>query len=171
MAVAFVALLATLGGIAVALPGKNKVKKDDIARGAVGKADLAKNAVTNRSVRNRSLTGRKFRLNALGGNAVKESTLGRVPSADFAAGAGNAQNAVNAQNARQLGEQRAPVPLSFAEGDQDAGHLWAVHRLRPVPGRRRRHRDQRDVIATTEENSSFRGDDRPKEPSAGRTGT
>jgi len=46
MAVAFVALLATLGGI-VALPGKNKVKKDDIARGAVGKADLAKNAVTN----------------------------------------------------------------------------------------------------------------------------
>lgn len=47
MAVAFVALLATLGGIAVALPGKNKVKKDDIDRGAVGKAELAKNAVTN----------------------------------------------------------------------------------------------------------------------------
>jgi hypothetical protein len=99
MAVAFVALLAALGGTAVALPGKNKVTSDDIAKGAVNNADLRKGAVTNAKVRNRSITGVKFRQNALGGNAVKESTLGRVPSADFAASAFNSQNAVNAQNA------------------------------------------------------------------------
>ena len=45
MAVAFIALLAAIGGTAVALPGKNKVKKDDIAKGAVSASDLAKNAV------------------------------------------------------------------------------------------------------------------------------
>jgi hypothetical protein len=106
MALAFVALLAALGGTAVALPGKNSVKKDDIARGAVGNSDIARNAVTARKVKNRSITGRKRRLNAVGGGAVKESSLGKVPSAgsaDTANSANVANNANNANNANTLG--------------------------------------------------------------------
>lgn len=99
MAVAFLALLGAIGGTAVALPGKNSVKKDDIARGAVGNSDIAKNAITARKVKNRSITGRKLRLNSVGGGAVKESSLGKVPSAGSADSASTANSANTAGTA------------------------------------------------------------------------
>jgi hypothetical protein len=73
LAVAVLALIAAaVGGTAMALPGKNVVKKGDIA----------KNVVTSKQVKNDSLTG----------NDVKESTLGTVPSATSAATATTAAN-------------------------------------------------------------------------------
>jgi hypothetical protein len=83
--VATVALvLAVTGGataIALSLP-KNSVKSKQIAKEAVKTSDIAKDAVT--------------------GDKVKESTLGKVPSAahaDSADSATNATDAVNATNA------------------------------------------------------------------------
>lgn len=62
MAVAFVALLAALGGTAGALSGKNGVDNNDIKKNAVDSANIVKNGVT--------------------GDDAKESTFGEVPSAD-----------------------------------------------------------------------------------------
>ncbi len=90
--VATVALvLAVTGGataIALSLP-KNSVKSKQIAKEAVKNSDIAKDAVT--------------------GDKVKESTLGKVPSAahadsaDSATDAANAANATNAANAANAG--------------------------------------------------------------------
>lgn len=70
--VAVVALVAALAGSAVALPGKNTVKSNDIK----------KNAVRSSDVKNDSLKGKD----------IKESTLGKVPSAGTADAAGVAAN-------------------------------------------------------------------------------
>src|SRR4051794_6412022 len=45
LVVAVIALVAALGGVATALPGRNSVRSDDIARHAVRNADIAKGAV------------------------------------------------------------------------------------------------------------------------------
>jgi hypothetical protein len=83
MAVAFVALLLALCGTAIALPGRNSVKANDIA----------KNAVTGKKVKNNTLTGAD----------VVESKLGTVPSATTAgsadtAGSANTANTANTAN-------------------------------------------------------------------------
>jgi hypothetical protein len=63
--VAIVALVAALAGSAIALPGKNSVKKNDIA----------KNAVVSKAIKNDKVTGAD----------VNEASLGPVPSAASAA--------------------------------------------------------------------------------------
>ena len=63
--VAIVALVAALAGSAIALPGKNTVKKNDIA----------KNAVVSKAIKNDKVTGAD----------VNEASLGTVPSAASAA--------------------------------------------------------------------------------------
>ena len=78
MVVAFVALLAAVGGTAAALPGKNTVDSGDIRKGAVKRSDIARNAVNGRKVANGSITGKD----------VKESTLGKVGRAETANTAG-----------------------------------------------------------------------------------
>jgi len=106
MAVAFVALLAALSGTAVALPGKNSVKKDDIARGAVNSSDIRNNAATSSDIRNNTIRGNDVRNNSLTGSDVtrirggdvsndsltgsdvNEASLGKVPSAGTADSAG-----------------------------------------------------------------------------------
>jgi hypothetical protein len=59
--VAIVALVAALAGSAIALPGKNTVKSNDIAKNAVGSSDIKNNKVK--------------------GADVNEASLGKVPSA------------------------------------------------------------------------------------------
>jgi hypothetical protein len=80
--VAIVALLAALAGTAVALPGKNTVKSNDIA----------KNAVRSSDVKNDSLKGKD----------IKESTLSKVPNAARADSANTATNAANADTVNGL---------------------------------------------------------------------
>lgn len=80
--VATLALVLAVGGgataIALSLP-KNSVHSKQIAKEAVKSSDIAKDAVT--------------------GDKVKESTLGKVPSAAFADAAGSAKEAANAAHA------------------------------------------------------------------------
>jgi hypothetical protein len=78
-------VLAVVGGataIALSLP-KNSVHSKQIAKEAVKTSDIAKDAVT--------------------GDKVKESTLGKVPSAAFADSAGSAKDAAHAAVADSLG--------------------------------------------------------------------
>src|SRR5919107_4079476 len=88
--VAIVALIAALAGSAIALPGKNSVKSNDIA----------KNAVRSSDVKNDSLKGKD----------IKESTLGKVPSAENADRAGSAGSAAKVDTLRHVG------PVRLAEG-------------------------------------------------------
>ena len=74
MVVAFMALLAAVGGTAAALPGKNTVDSGDIRKGAVKRSEIARNAVNGRKVANGSITGKD----------VKEGTLGKVRRAETA---------------------------------------------------------------------------------------
>ena len=70
MIVALVALVMSLGGSAYALVITGK--------------SIRNNTVTNKDIRNRSLTGKDMRVDKVGGGAIKESSLGPVPSAGFA---------------------------------------------------------------------------------------
>jgi hypothetical protein len=90
-------VLAVTGGataIALSLP-KNSVKSKQLAKEAVKNSDIAKDAVT--------------------GDKVKESTLGKVPSAahadsaDTAGSAGSATNAAHAAVADSLGNSISPA--------------------------------------------------------------
>ena len=102
MGVAFIALLAALGGTAVALPGSNTVTSGDIVNSQVKTQDI----------RNSTIRGRDVRADTLTGSDIDESSLGKVPSAttaDSATSATNATsatsatNATTATNAEQLG--------------------------------------------------------------------
>ena len=55
--IGYIALFCALTGSAIALPGKNTVRSDDIVRGQVKRTDLRKNAVNGAKVSNDSLTG------------------------------------------------------------------------------------------------------------------
>ena len=60
MIVAFVALCVALAGTATALPGRSRVKKDDIARAAVRAKHLYTNAVRTKHIRARNVTRSKI---------------------------------------------------------------------------------------------------------------
>ena len=79
MVVAFVALLAAVGGTAAALPGKNTIDSGDLKKGAVKRPDIARNAVNGTKVAKNSITGRQ----------IKEGTLGKVRRAETANSAGS----------------------------------------------------------------------------------
>jgi hypothetical protein len=73
MAVALVALFVAMGGSAY-------------AAFVVTSGDIKNNTIRSRDVRNGGLIGKDLRANRVGGRAIKESTLGTVPSAIVAEG-------------------------------------------------------------------------------------
>src|SRR5919198_5859662 len=107
MIVAFVALCVALAGTATALPGRNKVRSDDIARGAVHASDIAAKAVRTNHIKARSVTRSKIAnrainsalvgTDALTGANILESSLDAVP---------NATNAANAAKVNGLSVQK-----------------------------------------------------------------
>jgi hypothetical protein len=92
MAVAFLALCVALAGTASALPGHNRVKKDDIAPSAVRSSDIAGNAIRTRHIKARNVTRSKIAkrsvdsslvgVDALLGSNILESSLSKVPDSD-----------------------------------------------------------------------------------------
>jgi len=103
LVVAVVALVAALAGSAVALPGRNKVDRNDIQKSAVG----------GKQVKNDSVTG----------TDVAESTLGTVPSAgsaDSARNANHADNADHATNANHAATADSAANAHYADTAGDA---------------------------------------------------
>jgi hypothetical protein len=94
MVVAFVALGVALAGTANALPGKNRVRKDDIARAAVRTQHLYRNVVRTKHLRARNVTRSKIARRAINsdlvgqdaitGENIVESSLSTVPNASKA---------------------------------------------------------------------------------------
>ena len=91
MVVAFLALCVALAGTATALPGRARVKKDDIARAAVRAQHIYANAVRTKHIRARNVTRSKIArrainsdlvgVDALTGQNIVESSLSTVPNA------------------------------------------------------------------------------------------
>ena len=89
--VAVIALVVALGGLAVALPGKNNVDKNDLKKGAVTKKAIKKGAVTKKAIKKNAVTAKAIKQGAvrskqvrddsLTGADINESTLGEVPNA------------------------------------------------------------------------------------------
>jgi hypothetical protein len=119
MVVAFIALSVALAGTATALPGRNAVKKGDIARSAVTSRTIARSAVRSNHIKSRNVTRSKIAQraidsslvgsDALTGSNIQESSLATVP---------NATNADNAAKVNGLGVQkfffRAPAVTASA---------------------------------------------------------
>jgi hypothetical protein len=63
--IAVIALVVALAGSAVALPGKGKVDKNDLAKGAVTKKALKKNAVTKKALKDGAVTNPKLAAGAV----------------------------------------------------------------------------------------------------------
>jgi hypothetical protein len=155
MAVAFVALLAALSGTAVALPGKNKVDKNDIRKNAVRGKAIASNAVTGRKVRNNSLTGADvtgltgadITNEGVTGDDVNESTLGKVPSATAA------------DSASALTSLIVFGPTSLNEGQEATvfshGPFSAIARCADDGG----NTELNVILASTQDGGGFGGDD------------
>jgi hypothetical protein len=75
MVVAGIALFVSLGGVSYGL-----------ATGVIDSREVKDNSLRSRDVRNGILTGRDMGRDRVGGGAVKESTLGTVPTAAIADG-------------------------------------------------------------------------------------
>ena len=119
MAVAFIALLAALGGTAAALPGSNTVTSGDIKRGAVGTSDIKNNSVRSGDIRNSTVRGRDVRNNTLTGADINESSLGIVPSAN-AANAANVANVANSANNAQTTDGQSLAKFAY-RANTDSG--------------------------------------------------
>ncbi len=74
------ALFVALSGTAVALSGHNRVKSDDIAKGAVHRGDIKNQAVNAKKVANDSLTGVQINESTLDGSQIPGTTGGGTPT-------------------------------------------------------------------------------------------
>lgn len=100
MVVALIALCVALAGTATALPGRARVKKDDIARAAVRAKHIKFRAIQSKHIKSRAVTRSKIARRAVGssevgqdsltGTNIVESSLTTVPNASNATSAGNA---------------------------------------------------------------------------------
>jgi hypothetical protein len=100
MIVAMVALSVALAGTATALPGRARVKKDDISRAAVRSVHIKSRAVQSKHIKSRAVTRSKIAKravssnevgqDALTGSNIVESSLSTVPTATNATNAANA---------------------------------------------------------------------------------
>ena len=163
MVVAFVALCVALAGTASALPGRARVKKDDIARAAVRAQHIYTNAVRTKHIRARNVTRSKIArrainsdlvgLDALTGENIVESSLSTVPNASkvndrsvqkiaFVVGAGTAATQVLNLSGLTLTAACAAGPaLSVTAGTTVSGAiLLVVGRPRCGDGVSRRRR-------------------------------
>ena len=90
MIVALVALSVALAGTATALPGRARVKKDDISRAAVRSVHIKSRAVQSKHIKSRAVTRSKIAKravsssevgqDALTGANIVESSLSTVPT-------------------------------------------------------------------------------------------
>ncbi len=152
MIVAFVALGVALAGTANALPGKSRVKKDDIARAAVRAKHIYTNAVRTKHIRSRNVTRSKIARravnseivgqDALTGENIVESSLSTVPNASkvnsravekmsFVVAAGTAATQVLSLNGLVLTAACSAGPaLSVTAGTAVSGaylRTWGLH--------------------------------------------
>jgi hypothetical protein len=133
MIVALVALSVALAGTATALPGRARVKKDDISRAAVRSVHIKSRAIQSKHIRSRAVTRSKIARravsssevgqDALTGTNIVESSLTTVPSAT------NATNAANAANAATVNGRTVEKFSFLAPGGTGATTVLSLNGL------------------------------------------
>jgi hypothetical protein len=157
MVVALVALSVALAGTASALPGHNRVKRDDIARNAVQSGDIRKDAIRTRHIKKHQVTRSRIAKrsidselvadDSLTGADVLESSLAKVPDADKLDGKDSSQFV--------SGTKLAPFTLAGGETKEiyKVGSLTLTGRCTISPG----GDSALVLISTTQDNSAFQG--------------
>jgi hypothetical protein len=84
MVVAFIALCVALAGTATALPGRSRVKTDDIARNAVRTKHIKSGNVKRSDIGANAIDSARVGSDALTGRDILESSLEKVPTASNA---------------------------------------------------------------------------------------
>jgi hypothetical protein len=84
MAVAFIALCVALAGTATALPGRARVKTDDVARNAIRSKHIRSKNVKRSDIDGNAIDSARVGNDALTGADVLESSLAKVPAATAA---------------------------------------------------------------------------------------
>ena len=82
MIVAGVALVMAMSGAAIALPGKGKVKSNDIAKGAVKTKAIAKGAVGSKQIKGKSIKGNRIKDKAIKAKQIADATITNGKIAD-----------------------------------------------------------------------------------------
>jgi hypothetical protein len=141
------------GGAAIAaksiLP-KNSVGKKQLTTNAVTTAKIKKDAVTTAKIKKNAVTTAKIRNDAVTGDKVNESTLGTVPSA------------VNAQNAVNAGSFEKYVPFGIVTANNGETKTLVNYGPFSLIGLCKADGVNLGafvVFATTEDGTSFGGDD------------
>jgi hypothetical protein len=80
--VAGVALVMAMSGAAIALPGKGKVKSNDIAKGAVKSKAIAKGAIGSKQIKGKSIKGNRIKDKAIKAKQIAEATITNGKLAD-----------------------------------------------------------------------------------------
>jgi hypothetical protein len=145
MVVAFIALGVALAGTASALPGKSRVKKDDIARAAIRAQHIYSNAVRTKHLRARNVTRSKISrrainsdlvgVDALTGQNIVESSLSTVPNSSkvnnrsvekiaFVAAAGTAATPVLNLNGLSIAAACSAGPALSVTASTAVGGAW-----------------------------------------------
>ena len=158
MVVALVALSVALAGTASALPGHNRVKRDDIARNAVQSSDIRKDAIRTRHIKKHQVTRSRIAKrsidsalvadDSLTGADVLESSLAKVPDADKLDGKDSSQFV--------SGTKLAPFTLAGGETKEiyKVGSLTLTASCTISPG----GDSALVLISTTQDNSAFQGE-------------
>jgi hypothetical protein len=116
MVVAFLALCVALAGTATALPGRNRVKQDDISRAAVRSKHIKSNAILSKHIKARAVTRSKIAKRAIGSDQVGQDALTGANIAESSlATVPNASNATNATNAGKV-NGRSVEKMVFVAG-------------------------------------------------------
>jgi hypothetical protein len=88
-----IALFVALGGVSYGLAGKNTVASDDIINGAVKSKDIKNSGVKSKDINLGGVKSSDVANDTLVGEDINENTLGKVPRANEADKATNADNA------------------------------------------------------------------------------
>jgi hypothetical protein len=140
--VAYIALFVALSGSALALPGKNSVKSNDIKRFAVKGRAIAEGAVKRAKIRDAAVTAPKLSAAAVTGAALADNAVTAPKLAEDSVtrqkivqgsinGGKLANGSVNSAKVRDgtlLGEDFAPGQLSDGFAFSSPGGLFSIQR-------------------------------------------
>ena len=110
--VALAALVAAMSGAAMALPGKNSVKKNDIANGAVTGKKIAEEAVKSKHIKGKTIKGNRLKDKAIKAKQIADDAIA------------SAQVAADGLNSSDIADYKVvgPVKVTASEhADEAAG--------------------------------------------------
>jgi hypothetical protein len=133
-AIALLALFVALSGVAVALPGKNGIDKNDPKRGSIGTRAIANNSIRTADIRTGAVRASDIGDGSVTGDDVSEGTLGKVPRATSADSAARAATATSAETAKTAGSAATAASAANAgalDGVSSTGYLrTSANRIR-----------------------------------------